>query len=151
MTLHPDFKDLLGAFADAGVEYLLIGGYAVAFHATPRFTKDFDLWIRASAGNLASVRVALTRFGAPAAVLDQIDSAGLEDVLWMGAPPTRIDLVKGIPGLQFDDAWESRVVSTWDGVPVLLIGRDALVRAKRASGRPQDLLDVAALEQAARG
>jgi len=150
MTLHPDFLELLGAFADARVEYLLVGGYAVAFHATPRFTKDLDLWIRPTPQNLARVRTALVRFGAPANVVSQLESASDTDVLWMGVVPTRIDLVKGIPGPSFDEAWQGRVSTQWAGVSVTLIGREALLAAKRACGRPQDLLDVAALESGRR-
>ncbi len=143
--LHPDFKDLLAAFAAHEVEYLVVGGYAVGFHARPRFTKDIDLWVGHSPENLKRARAALEEFGAPAAMLEQLESALDEDVLWMGVPPVRIDVVKGVPGGEFSACLSRRVPATWDGVSVSIISRDDLIAIKRASGRPQDLLDVEAL------
>jgi hypothetical protein len=97
------------------------------------------------------VRAALEEFGAPAAMLAQLGSALDEDVLWMGVPPVRIDVVKGVPGGDFSACLARRVRANWDGVVVSVIGRDDLVAIKRASGRPQDLLDVEVLEASARG
>jgi len=147
MSLHPDYKDILAAFAAAGVEYLVVGGYAVGFHGQPRFTKDIDLWVRASDENLTRVKLALEQFGAPRAVIDALWSAAPEDVLWMGAPPVRIDILKGVPGGDFDQAYGQRAVADWDGVDVSVVSRGDLIRLKRASGRPQDLLDADALEE----
>ncbi len=143
--LHPDFKDLLAAFAANKVDYLVVGGYAVGFHARPRFTKDIDLWVGHSPDNLTRVRAALEEFGAPAAMLEQLESALDEDVLWMGVPPVRIDVVKGVPGGDFSACLARRVCASWDGLSVSIISRDDLIAIKRASGRPQDLLDVEAL------
>lgn len=95
MPLHPDFRDLLAVFAAHDVDYLVVGGYAVGFHARPRFTKDIDLWVGHSPENLKRARVALEEFGAPAAMLEQLESALDEDVLWMGVPPVRIDCQRG--------------------------------------------------------
>ncbi len=149
MALHPDFKDLLQAFADAEVRYMVVGGYAVAFHAKPRFTKDLDLWVSPTAENLDRVRDALTRFGAPRQLLDKLVGASSEDVLWMGVPPTRIDIVKGVPGGDFEQAYAGRARARWDDVPVMVIGLDDLIAIKRASGRRQDELDLVWLERAA--
>ena len=146
MPLHRDFKDILAAFATHGVEYLVVGGYAVGFHGRPRFTKDLDLWIRPSADNLARVKSALVAFGAPNAMVSQLDSAAPEDVLWMGAPPVRVDVVKGVPGGDFESAYRNRIVADWDGTEVSVVSRADLVNLKRASGRPQDLLDADNLE-----
>jgi hypothetical protein len=151
MPLHPDFRDLLAVFAAHNVDYLVVGGYAVGFHAWPRFTKDIDLWVGNAPDNLMRVRAALEEFGAPAAMLAQLGSALDEDVLWMGVPPVRIDVVKGVPGGDFSACLARRVRANWDGVVVSVIGRDDLVAIKRASGRPQDLLDVEVLEASARG
>jgi hypothetical protein len=151
MPLHPDFRDLLAVFAAHNVDYLVVGGYAVGFHARPRFTKDIDLWVGNAPDNLMRVRAALEEFGAPAAMLEQLGSALDEDVLWMGVPPVRIDVVKGVPGGDFSACLARRVRANWDGVVVSVIGRDDLVAIKRASGRPQDLLDVEVLEASARG
>jgi hypothetical protein len=146
MALHPDFNDLLAAFAAAEVQYLIVGGYAVGFHARPRFTKDIDVWIGDDPENLRRVRSALTEFGAPPQLLEELDHAQPEDVLWMGVPPLRIDLLKGVPGGCFADAYSRRVDTAWGDVPVSVIGLDDLIAIKRASNRPQDLLDLDILE-----
>ncbi|MHB1843836.1 MAG: DUF6036 family nucleotidyltransferase [Deltaproteobacteria bacterium] len=140
----------MAAFAAHGVDYLLIGGHAVSLHGHARFTKDLDLWIRPTVENLSRARRALVEFGAPDALLRHLDSAAPEDVLWMGAPPLRIDLVKGVPGGDFEAAWRSRLQASWDGVAVSVVGLDDLIALKRASGRPQDLVDADALELARR-
>lgn len=147
MALPSDFKDILAEFAAHGVEYLVVGGYAVAFHGRPRFTKDIDLWVRPTADNLLRVHAALVAFGAPEATLNELAEASPLDVLWMGAPPLRIDIVKGVPGGDFDAAYRNRVTTKWDGVDVSVLGRDDLIALKRASGRPQDLLDADLLER----
>ena len=146
MDLPRDFKDLLQAFADAEVRYLVVGGYAVAFHARPRFTKDIDIWVEDSAENLARLTDALQRFGAPAGMAEQLRDADALDVVWMGRPPMRVDLVKSIPGVAFAEAFPRRAEATWGGVRLAVIGRDDLIAAKRASARDQDLLDVTLLE-----
>lgn len=147
MPLPPDFKDLLAVFAAHGVDYLVVGGYAVGLHARPRFTKDINLWVGNEPANLARVRAALEDFGAPAAMLDQLEVALDEDVLWMGVPPVRIDVVKGVPGGNFPACLARRGSTSWDGVPVSVIAKDDLIAIKRASGRAQDLLDVEALAE----
>ena len=151
MPLHPDFRDLLAVFAAHDVDYLVVGGYAVGFHARPRFTKDIDLWIGPSPENLKRARAALEEFGAPAAMLEQLESALDEDVLWMGVPPVRIDVVKGVPGGDFSACLSRRVRTSWDGVSVSVISKDDLIAIKRASGRPQDLLDAEALARSGEG
>jgi len=148
MSLQSDFKDLLAEFAAAEVEYLVVGGYAVAFHGEPRFTKDLDLWLADRDDNLARARAALVRFGAPDEVLAALATAAPEDVVWMGHPPARVDLLKGVPGGDFDRAWANRVDARWDGVPVSVVSRSDLIALKRASGRPMDLADAEALLRA---
>jgi hypothetical protein len=148
MSLHPDFKDLLSVFAAEGVKYLLVGGYAVSFHCRPRYTKDIDLWIADEPENLARVHRALVLFGAPESVLDALRSLGPEEILYMGSPPVRVDILKQIPGVDFAGAYARRVETTWDETPVTIIGALDLIAAKRAAGRPLDLLDVAALVKA---
>ncbi len=145
MDLQPDFKEILAAFAARNVEYLLVGGWAVGFHGQPRLTKDLDLWIRPTPDNLARARTALAEFGAPEAMLKELETASPEDVLWMGTPPLRIDVVKGVPGGRFEAAYPNRLLATWDGVEVSIVGLDDLIALKRASGRPQDLIDADAL------
>ena len=147
-SLLPDFADLLGAFAEEGVEYLLVGGYAVSFHGEPRATKDMDLWISGASENVERVARALIRFGAPPHILAALRSQGPDEFIFFGRPPVRVDLLRSIPGIGFDEAWAGRVSATWDDVPVTVIGRDDLIVAKRAAGRPRDLEDADMLERA---
>jgi predicted nucleotidyltransferase len=148
MALHPDFRDLLSAFAQEQVRYLLIGGYAVSFHSRPRFTKDIDLWIAGDPDNLARTHAALARFGAPPSVLRALETLGPEEILYMGKPPVRVDILRSIPGVDFEQAYAGRVATDWDGAPVMVMGLEELIIAKQAAGREQDRLDVIALEQA---
>jgi hypothetical protein len=151
MELPSDLIDLLVAFAADKVEYLLVGGQAVALHGHPRFTKDADLWIRDDPENIARCQGALGVFGAPANVIAAIESASGLDVVWMGHPPVRIDLVKAVPGGDFHAAWKTRVEMQVASVVVQVVGRDELIRLKRASGRSQDLVDADLLEGKERG
>lgn len=150
MEFHSDFSDLLRAFAEADVRYMVVGGYAVAFHGRPRHTKDIDVWVDPAPENLDRVHSALTAFGAPPALLDELHSASLDDVLWMGVPPIRIDVLKGVPGGTFDAMHPRATRADWGGVAVSVIGSDDLIAIKRASGRPQDLLDIEVLITAQR-
>jgi len=145
--LHPDFKDLLLALGAERVEYLVIGGYAVSFHAKPRFTKDIELWVRDDSENLARLAAALETFGAPATVLNSLRSGAADEIAWFGIPPTRVDILRSVSGGDFGAAYASRVDADWDGVPVSIVGLDTLIALKRAAGREQDLRDVRALER----
>ena len=146
MQLHPDLRDLLVEFGKQRVEYLLVGGYAVAVHAIPRFTKDLDLWIRNTPENLDSVARALTAFGAPDNVISQLHTAPEMDVLWFGAVPNRIDLLKAVPGGTFATMFASSVEVKIDGVKIRVVCKSDLRTLKLASGRPQDLVDAKNLE-----
>jgi hypothetical protein len=146
MDLPSDLIDLLAEFDAAGVEYLLVGGQALAMHGHPRFTKDAGVWLRDTPDNLARAAQALGSFGAPPATIAALGSAAPLDVVWMGLPPSRIDLMKGVPGGDFERAWQHRSIVDCEGTPIMLVTRAELARLKRASGRPQDLLDAALLE-----
>ena len=148
MALPSDLIDLLAEFAATGVEYLLVGGQALALHGLPRFTKDADVWLGSSPHNIERAQQALLRFGAPRNVVDAIATAEPLDVVWMGVAPARIDLMKGVPGGDFGRAWSTRVTHVVAGTEVLVVGREELIVLKRASGRPQDLLDVERLLEA---
>jgi hypothetical protein len=147
MDLPSDLIDLLAEFVAEKVDYLLVGGHAVALHGFPRFTKDADLWLRDTPDNLSRAQAALRRFGAPPSTIDGLVPAAPLDVVWMGAPPARIDLMKGVPGGDFERAWSSRSTVEIDGIEVSVIGRAELIQLKRACGRPQDLLDAEQLQQ----
>ena len=147
MVLPSDLIELLVAFAAAKVDYLLVGGQALALHGLPRFTKDADLWLRDDPDNITRAEEALEAFGAPLATIQALRPAAPLDVVWMGQPPCRIDLMKGVHGGDFDRAWATRVELEVEGTSLLLVGREELARLKRASGRPQDLVDAEKLER----
>ena len=149
MPVNSDFRDLFAALNAAGARYLLVGGYAVAFHAEPRFTKDLDVWIAAEAENALRVLEALRVFGAPLGDLSADDLAQPGLAFQIGVPPNRIDILTSIDGVSFAPAWPDRVATTYGDQAVFVIGRSWLILNKRASGRPQDLIDVGALERSA--
>jgi hypothetical protein len=146
VPVNPDFRDLFAALNAAGARYLLVGGYAVAFHAQPRFTKDLDVWTDSAPANADRVYDALRIFGAPLADLTPADLARAGTIFQIGVPPNRIDIVTSIDGVEFAAAWPDRATTTYGEAPVLVIGRRHLIENKRASGRPQDLLDLEILE-----
>jgi predicted nucleotidyltransferase len=150
MDLHPDFKDLLSALADTNAEYLIVGGWAVGFHAEPRFTKDLDVFIGPSTENLKAVAQALEKFGAPAAIIDALRGLGPEEFLFLGASPVRVDILRRVDGIAFVDAYSRRVSVDWGGVTVSMIGFDDLVASKKAAGRERDQRDLKLLEAARR-
>ena len=145
--MNQDFRDLLRAFADAEVRFLVIGAYAVAVHAEPRATGDLDLWIEPSPENAARAYAALRRFGAPLHELSESDLATPDVVFQIGLPPRRIDLLTSITGVTFADAWPDRVAVHYGDVPCAAIGRDALIENKRQLGRARDLADLELLER----
>ena len=146
-NLHQDFLDLLSVFADESVRYLIIGGYAVSYYDRPRYTKDLDLWVESHPENLQRVYRALARFGAPQHVLQDLQQLKPDEVLWMGNPPLRIDILLNVDGVNFSESFARHQQAEWHGIAVRLISRQDLIASKRAAGRPQDLVDADNLEQ----
>jgi hypothetical protein len=142
MFVNSDFSDLLRLFNANSVRYLVIGGYAVVQHAEPRFTKDLDLWISTDSSNAVAVYQALRQFGAPLSGMTEADFAEEGYFYQMGVPPVRVDILMGIPGVEFEEAWGRRIEVDFDGLSVSFISRQDLIASKLASGRPQDLLDA---------
>lgn len=144
--LNPDFRDMLSVCIAEEVEFLVVGAYALAAHGLPRATGDLDCWIRRSAQNAARTLRALERFGAPLEQVTEADLMTPDTVLQIGVEPNRIDILTSIDGVEFDDAWPRRTEAEVSGIRVPLLGLAELVSNKRASGRPQDLADVARIE-----
>ena len=144
--LNRDFSDLLSAFAACGVEYLLVGAHALSVHGLVRATGDLDVWVRPSATNARAARKALLQFGAPADRFAEADLSEPDQVIQFGVVPVRIDVLTGISGVQFDEAWEGRLEIELDGLTIPVIGRQHLITNKRATGRPRDLLDAEHLD-----
>ena len=147
MFVNPDFSDLLQSLNDNHVRYLVIGGYAVVQYAEPRFTKDLDVWISTDAENAEAVYKSLREFGAPLMELTVKDFSEEGYFFQMGVPPVRVDILMGIPGVAFDECWSRRKEVDFDGLKVFFISKNDLILAKRASGRPQDLIDADLLSQ----
>jgi hypothetical protein len=151
MDLHPDFRDLLAEFAREKVSYAVIGGYAVGHHAKPRATKDLDLLVSPSGDNLERVARALENFGAAQNVVDAVKNLGPTEVVYLGSPPVRVDILRSADGIEDVDATLARAVHASLGeLTVPIIALDDLLANKRAAGRPQDLADVALLERVRR-
>lgn len=152
IELPDDFRDLLVALCDAGADFVVVGGYAVAYHGHPRATKDIDLLIRPEPENAQRVYAGLADFGAPleAFEVSEADFATYDGVLQIGVPPQRIDLINRATGIAFDEAVEGAGTFEVDGRTVRVIGLSALLKNKRAIGRTQDIADAEALEALSR-
>jgi hypothetical protein len=140
--LNPDYRDILSAFSDEKVEYLLVGAYALAAHGFVRATGDIDLWVRPSRENAARVMRALAVFGAPLSEVSVHDFVEPGIVFQLGVAPRRIDILTVIDGVNFDEAWRDRNVIAIEGLPVHLINKLHLAKNKEATGRPQDRVDL---------
>jgi hypothetical protein len=147
MDLPLDFRELLEEFARERVEHLIVGGYAFAFHARPRATKDLDLLLRGDAENLDRAATALLRFGAPENVVVATRSMQDSEVVYFGQPPLRIDLLRTIDGVDVPSVFARAVAGQWGDLSIRVIGLDDLIANKRAAGRAQDLADVKVLER----
>ncbi len=147
MLTSPDFKELLKIFRKYEVRYLVVGGYAVMKYSEPRFTKDLDLWIDANKENAEKLFNALQEFGAPLRNLSPDDFTKEEYFYQMGRAPFRLDILMSIPGVEFPSAWEHREIVELEGVEIPFISKGDLIRSKKASGRPQDLIDMENLEK----
>ncbi|HMV48233.1 MAG TPA: nucleotidyltransferase [Blastocatellia bacterium] len=143
--MHSDLLDILRVFSQYKVEYLIVGGYAVAFHAEPRFTKDLDIFVRANQENARRVFQALRAFGAPLSGLTEKDFE--QEGYWyqIGITPVRVDVLMAIDGVKFEEAWQRKVESSIDDVTAYFISKEDLITTKKAAGRPQDILDVQTL------
>ncbi len=144
MDLHPDFNELLESFNSRSVEYVVVGGYAVAHHGAPRFTGDLDLLIRPTEQNARRVLLALADFGFGSIDITVEDLTTPGRVIQLGTSPWRVDLLTRLAGTGWDDVWSHSVEGHFD-VPARVIGLDQLKANKRALGRPRDLDDLARL------
>ena len=140
--MNRDFAEMLSALSEAGAEFLVVGAHALAAHGIPRATGDLDVWVNSTPENAARVITALKVFGAPLADLTLDDLTKPDTVFQIGVVPSRVDILSGISGVRFSDAWPRRIVVVIEGIEVPLLGRADFVANKRASGRPRDLLDI---------
>ena len=150
--MRQEYKDLLSAFHAHGVRYLIVGGYAVIYHAQPRFTKDIDLFIKADSANAQAIYAALAAFGAPLQGIRPEDFAERGSFFRFGRDPHGFDILPDIPGVDFEEVWERRVEGVIDpksGLKAYFISASDLIASKLAAGRPQDIADAESIRMAA--
>ena len=145
MALTQDFKEFIALLNENDVRYLIVGGYAVAFHGHPRYTKDLDIWIDPAVENIDKLLETLKQFGFGSLGLKAEDFEDPEDMIQLGLPPNRIDLFTGLKGVIFDSCYETRVDVEINEITVHVIDLQNLRQNKKATGRPQDIADLSNL------
>ena len=143
--MNQDFLDLLRAFIDRDVRFLIVGAYALGVHGRPRATGDLDVWVDPTPDNAGRIIEALEAFGAPLEEVKANDFSRPGIVFQMGLPPLRIDVLTELSGLTFAEAWSGRISASFGPLTVDVIGREAFIKNKRATGRARDLADIEAL------
>ncbi len=144
--LNEDYKEILQCFVDEGVEFLIVGAYAMAAHGYPRATMDIDIWVRPSRSNAEAVLCALRRFRAPLRSLTLDDLQEDDTIFQIGVAPRRIDIITGASGLRFEEVFARSITIRIEGLLVRVPSLDDLITNKKASGRTKDLADAEALE-----
>jgi hypothetical protein len=147
VKLDKDLLELLGLFRSKGIEFLVVGGHAVAYHGYPRLTEPLDLFVRPDLANGDRIVAVLQEFGFGSLDITPADFQAHDRVIQLGRAPNRVDLLTRLYGVDFGAAWERRVAADLDGAPVWIISRADLIRNKRASDRTQDMADAERLEQ----
>ena len=146
MRLSNDLREFLESLNSRGIDYVIVGAHSLAFHGRPRYTGDLDILVRATSENAAKLVDLLNHFGFGDASFKESDFTEPERLIQLGRAPNRIDLLTSITGVTSDEALTSKVPAELDGVPVFILGKDALIRNKRAVGRPQDIADLDTLQ-----
>ncbi len=145
MEVQKDFRDLLKLLNDHKVKFMVVGGYALAFHGAPRYTGDIDIFVKPDSENAKRVLDALADFGFRSLGLTLDDFQSPNRVVQLGVPPVRIDLITSLSGITWEAAEASKVQGTFGDVSICYIGKDQFIVNKRASGRKKDLADIEAL------
>jgi hypothetical protein len=146
MPLSNDLREFLKLLNSRGVDYVIVGAHSLAFHGRPRYTGDLDVLIRSTPGNAAKLVDLLNEFGFTDSDFKASDFTEPDQVIQLGRAPNRIDLLTSISGVSSDEAFATRVSAELDSIPVFVLDKDALIRNKRAVGRPQDLADIDMME-----
>jgi hypothetical protein len=142
MPLNRDLREFIESLNSSGVEYLVVGAFAVAWYGWPRFTADIDFFVRPGQENARAILAALRDFGFGGLDIAAEDLTKRDRIIQLGVKPNRIDIITSISGVEFEEAWLSRTSGDIDGTPVQFIGRDDLIRNKESTGRPKDLGDA---------
>lgn len=146
MGLSKDWREFLELLNSRGVDYVIVGAQSLAFHGRPRHTGDLDILVRPNRDNARLLLALLKDFGFEQSGFEETDFLQPEQIIQLGRVPSRIDLLTTISGVSTNEAFASKIAAALDGIPVFILGKEALIRNKRAVGRPQDLADIAALE-----
>jgi|SRR5439155_22184823 len=144
MRLSNDLSEFLELLNSRGVDYVIVGAHSLAFHGRPRYTGDLEILVRATTESAGKLVALLNQFGFVDSGFKE--STEPEQMIQLGRLPNRIDLLTSIGGVKTDEAFASRVAAELDGIPVLILSKDALIGNKRAVGRAQDLADLETLE-----
>ena len=145
MEVQNDFKELLELFNKHRVEYLIVGGYAIAFHGAPRYTGDIDILVKAEHRNAEKIISALDDFGFGSLGLQPADFEKPGMIVQLGVAPVRIDIVTSITGVSWESAYSNRVKGIYGDIAVDYLGREEMIANKRAIGRKKDLTDIEAI------
>lgn len=145
MVLDKDFKEFIALLNENNVRYLVVGGYAVAFHGHPRYTKDLDVWIAVDSENAEKISDVVRKFGFVSMGLESSDFLEPDSFVQLGYPPHRIDIIMGCEGLTFSECYSKKQSIEIDGLEIFFLDLESLLRNKESVGRPQDLADVSIL------
>ena len=146
MLMNQDFTEFIKCLNKHDVKYLIVGGYAVAIHGHPRYTKDLDVWVRIATDNAEKILLALKEFGFSSLKLEVNDFTEPQNVIQLGYPPNRIDIITTASGIDFEESYANRLMVEIDGIKASFIDLENLKKNKRATGRYQDLADLEKLE-----
>ncbi len=146
MEPNKDFKELVELFSANEVEFVIVGGYALAFHGAPRFTGDLDLYVRPTPKNADRILKALDQFGFASLGIMESDLLTEDRVVQLGVPPVRVDIMTSIAGVSWERAWANKVPGVYGETSVFFLGKEEFILNKKVCGRPQDLADIAALQ-----
>lgn len=147
MPLSSDLREFVGLLNSRGVEYVIVGAHSLAFHGRPRYTGDLDILVQATPQNAARIVDLLNEFGFASSAFKPSDFIEPEQMIQIGRPPNRVDLLTSITGVGTDEAFASKIQAELDGIPVFVLSKELLIQNKRAVGRPQDIADLHELEK----
>lgn len=144
--LQKDLKEFVELLLENNVEFVVVGAYALAFHGHPRYTQDIDLFVKNSTENAKRILAAIQQFGFGSLDISERDFQHPDQIIQLGMPPNRIDLLKRLSGVDFEQVWKGKVEGTLADLSVHFIGREEYIANKRAAGRSKDIADADALE-----
>lgn len=145
--LNPDYKDMLLCLQGEGVDFIIVGAYALAAHGFPRATGDIDIWVGNTPDNARKILRALAKFGAPISNLAEQDFTAPDTIVQIGVAPSRVDIITGIDGVEFNKAWSNKVTIMVDDIELHVLSKADLLKNKVAAGRDKDQGDIAWLKK----